>query len=129
MTRHESRCVAVCLIFEYGFGGDRDKILENAIEYREEKVTSFARGLFYGTLEHLDEIDAQIKASADNWSFSRIGRLPLAALRLAVYEIVFIPEIPYEISVNEALEICREFGDESAVSFVNGVLGKITKAQ
>ncbi|MEG2118644.1 MAG: transcription antitermination factor NusB, partial [Clostridia bacterium] len=127
MTRHESRCVAVCLVFEYGFGGDKDEILANAIEYREEKITSFAQSLFYGTLEHLEEIDKLISDSADNWNFARIGRLPLAALRLATYEIKYVDTISCEISVNEAVEICREFGDEAAIPFVNGVLGKIVK--
>lgn len=126
MTRHESRTEAFVLLFEYSFGGNTEEIMANAIEYREEQITGFAKGLFLGTVGHLEEIDEKIKANAENRTFSRIAKIPLACLRLASYELLFT-DTPAEIVVNEALEICREFNCDDSVSYVNGVLGKISK--
>lgn len=126
MTRHESRCEAVCLLFEYSFGGDRDEIVANAVEYREETVSDYARSVYGGVIDNLPEIDALIADAAENRSFRRIMRLPLAVMRSAVYEMKFAPvKTPKEIAVNEALDICREYGDDDSTGFVNGVLGKI----
>ena len=130
ITRRESRETAVGLIYEYEFGKDRDKneIYELALEERFDNVNDdFAKELFFETVDHLEEIDAKISECADNWRIDRIGRVPLAILRLAACEIGYFPEIPVEITVNEALELTREFDTENSVAFVNGVLGKVSK--
>lgn len=73
-------------------------------------------------LEHLGEIDAVINEKANGWKTSRIGKAELAILRLAVYEILYEEDIPYKISVNEAIELAKKYVSEDAASFVNGVL-------
>ena len=130
ITRRESRESAVGLIYEYEFGRDRDKneIYDLALEERFDNADDdFAKSLFFETADHLEEIDKKISECADHWRRDRIGRVPLAILRLAACEIGYFPEIPVEITVNEALELTREFDCEDSVSFVNGVLGKISK--
>ena len=124
MTRHESRCEAFCLLFEYSFGGDPEEIMANAAEYREETVSGFARKLFTGAVEHLSEIDSAIAALSPRRAVNRIARVPLSCLRIAVYELLFA-DTPREIAVNEAVEICREYNCEDSVSFVNGVLAGV----
>ncbi len=124
MTRHESRCEAFCLLFEYSFGGDAGEIMANAVEYREDVISGFARQLFTGAVEHLSEIDEKIGAYAEKRAISRIARVPLSCLRLAAYELMFT-ETPAEIVVNEALDICREYNCDDSVPFVNGILGSI----
>ena len=124
MTRHESRCEAFCLLFEYSFGGDPAEIMANAAEYREEVISGFAKELFTGAVEHLEEIDSVIAAHSEKRAITRIARTPLSCLRLAAYELLY-EDTPAEIAVNEALEICREYNCDDSVSFVNGILAKI----
>ena len=94
----------------------------------EEKLSGFARELFTGACGRLPEIDAILAASAENWRLHRIARVPLAVLRLAVYELLTAGAENERIIINEALEICRTYADEKAVAFVNGVLGKAADA-
>ena len=102
--------------------------LGGAAENREEKLSGFARELFTGACGRLPEIDAILAASAENWRLHRIARVPLAVLRLAVYELLTAGAENERIIINEALEICRTYADEKAVAFVNGVLGKAADA-
>jgi N utilization substance protein B len=127
MTRQESRRAAFRLLFEYTFGGDPEEIMANAKEYRGETISGFARQLFTGTLANLQEIDSKISAFAEKRSLERIARVPLSCLRLASYELLYT-ETPAGIAVNEALDICREYNCDDSVSFVNGVLGKVSEA-
>ncbi len=129
MTRRESREEAVKLLFERSFDYDRttDEIIASATEEREEKVSSFAKELFLTADENLGDINEKIERCADNWRIDRIDRVTLTILRLAGCEIDYFPEIPVEITVNEALELARHFGEEDSVGFINGVLGKYAK--
>ncbi|MGM9611208.1 MAG: transcription antitermination factor NusB [Candidatus Woodwardiibium sp.] len=130
MTRRESREAAMCLLYEYSFNTHKTpgEILGGAAENREEKLSGFARELFTGACGRLPEIDAILAASAENWRLHRIARVPLAVLRLAVYELLTAGAENERIIINEALEICRTYADEKAVAFVNGVLGKAADA-
>ena len=126
MTRRESRQIAVALLFERSFDFDRtpEEIIESAMEDREEKVSAFAKQLFICADENWGDITQKIESCADNWRIDRIDRVSLSILRLAGCEIDYFPEIPVEITVNEALELARFFGEADSVGFINGVLGK-----
>ncbi len=126
MTRRESRQVAIELLFERSFDYERtsQEIIDSAAIEREEKVSAFAKELFLRADENLGDINEKIARCADNWRIDRIDRVTLSVLRLAGCEIDYFPEIPVEISVNEALELARYFGEEGSVGFINGVLGK-----
>ena len=129
MTRRESREAAIRYIFELGFDVTREpeEIIRGAVEDRGEPAPSrFAESLFLAVCGNLGDIDEKIARCADNWRFERIGKVTLAVLRLAVAELDFFPEIPIEITVNEALEIARIYDDEKSIPFINGVLGKLT---
>lgn len=129
MTRRESRIVAAALLFERSFDYDRtpEEIMTSATEDREERISSFARELFLRADENLGDINEKIERCADNWRIDRIDRVTLTVLRLAACEIDYFPEIPVEITVNEALEVARYFGEADSVGFINGVLGKYAK--
>ena len=129
MTRRESRIEAVKLLFERSFDYERtvEEIMASAEEEREEKISAFAKELFLRTDENLGDINEKIERCADNWRIDRIDRVTLTVLRLAACEIDYFPEIPVEISVNEALELARIFGEEDSVGFIHGVLGRYTK--
>ncbi|MGN0374322.1 MAG: transcription antitermination factor NusB [Butyrivibrio sp.] len=78
-----------------------------------------------GLLSHIEEIDTRLGEACTGWRIERIGKAELAVLRLAVFEIVFDPEVDRAVAINEAVELARKYGDDKAPSFVNGVLSKI----
>ncbi len=126
MTRHESRCTAVCLLFEYSFGTDRNEILENAVSERGDQISSLARGIYNGVIDNLEAVDGIISSAVENRALNRIPRLLLAVLRDAVYEMKIAPEpVPVEIIASEAVEICREYGEHDMTGFVNGIIAKV----
>ena len=76
-------------------------------------------------LMHLEDIDCSIEKICENWRLSRIGKVELAVLRLAAYEISYEEDIPKNVSISEAVEIAKKYGGDHSGSFVNGVLAKI----
>lgn len=99
--------------------------------FREEqsevtaRVRGFAEGLVEGVMSRRDLIDEAIKARSKNWSLARMPRVDLNVMRLAAYELMFRPDIPKKVSINEAIEIARRFGDKESPAFVNGILDEI----
>ena len=75
------------------------------------------------------EIDAIIEQYAVGWKISRISRVSLAVLRLAIFEILYVDDAPTGAVINEAVEIARRYEEEDKVSFINGILGSFARAQ
>ena len=99
--------------------------------FREEqaevtaRVREFAEGLVQGVVGQRDVIDEAIRARSKNWALARMPRVDLNVMRLAAYELMFRPDIPKKVSINEAIEIARRFGDKDSPAFVNGILDEI----
>jgi N utilization substance protein B len=91
----------------------------------EAAVRSFAEPLIRGTLEHLAEVDAQIKKYAHNWDIHRMAVVDRNVLRLAIYEMLHREDIPPVVSINEAVDIAKRFSTEESGKFVNGILDKV----
>ena len=119
----ETQCEVV---FSEGKGGTtqdgNSKTREPSVE---AEVRAFAEPLIRGTIEHLDEIDGQIKKHVKNWEFHRIATVDRNILRLAIYEMLYREDIPPVVSINEAIEIAKKFSTQDSGKFVNGVLDKI----
>jgi N utilization substance protein B len=90
-----------------------------------QRVREFAEGLVQGVQEHQQEIDAAIKARSKNWALSRMPRVDLNIMRLATYELLFRNDIPKKVSINEAIEIAKKYGDKESPAFVNGILDEL----
>jgi N utilization substance protein B len=88
-------------------------------------VSAFATRLVGGVTAHLEAIDPLIARAAPTWPLAQMAKIDKAILRLAIYEIVREPAIPYKAAINEAVEIAKEYGSDSSSRFVNGVLGTI----
>ena len=131
MIRHDARIAAIELIFEQDFKKDQsvEETIGNAADARETKYSNFAKNLFLNTWNNLEEIDKEISAAAEKWNIGRMSKTALAVSRIATYEIIYEDNIPASVSINEALEILKHFGDFDSVSFVNGLLGKIATAK
>ena len=91
------------------------------------KVLSFARELVNGVAEKQKEIDEIIERFSKHWKLSRMSAIDRNILRLATYELLFRPDIPPKVSINEAVELAKAFGTDESASFVNGILDAIYK--
>lgn len=78
-------------------------------------------------IPHLSKINSIISKSAPDWPVNQINKIDLAILRLATYEILYVPSIPHKVTIDEAVEIAKTYGSQKTPSFVNGVLGNIIK--
>ena len=92
-----------------------------------DNVIDFANLLVQGTIEHLVTIDQLIDSASEHWTRKRMPLTDLSALRLATYEMLFLADIPFAVSINEAVELSKIFGTDDSSKFVNGVLDKVKK--
>ena len=96
-----------------------------AAETQDREIGDFARELVSGTLESLEEIDAQLASVVENWRVERIAAMDRAILRLAAFEINARPDVPPKVSINEAIDLAKKYSTGQSGSFVNGVLDKL----
>lgn len=94
-----------------------------------DDLLEFCRSLVAGTGENIEAIDEALRGAAENWSLERMNAVDRNVLRLAAYEIMFRPDIPASVSINEALEIAKKFSTPDSASFINGILDRIAKGQ
>jgi len=92
-----------------------------------DEVKEFTLTLVKGVVSNFPEIDKAIEKYTDNWSLERITNIDRNILRVAIYEILYLKNIPKSVSINEAVELAKKYSTKSSFSFVNGVLGKIDK--
>jgi transcription antitermination protein NusB len=92
------------------------------------EIRDFTTTLVTGVIEHRDEIDAFIQECSTNWSLERIGLVERNILRFAIYELCFLPDIPPNVTINEAVEVAKKYGTEEAPAFINGILDRIKHA-
>ena len=91
-------------------------------DYPDAKQLAYIRRLAEGVSEHAAELDGYIEKYAKNWEFSRISRVAAAILRIAMYEILYQPEIPYQVAATEAVELSKIYEGRDIAGFVNGIL-------
>jgi N utilization substance protein B len=104
-----------------------DKIIGlDSQDYNEDSLT-FARTLLNLAEEHLEEADKLIKAVLENWEWDRLCAMDRAILGVAVLELLYLPDVPARVVINEAIEIAKEFSTEKSGIFVNGILDSIAR--
>ena len=130
MTRKQAREEAFILIFEKAFNdAAAEEILEIAAEARDLVPDEYINTVFYGVYENLGEIDALISENAIGWKIGRIGKTALSILRLSIFEIKFMEDIPVSVSINEAVELSKKYAGTEDSAFVNGILSSVAKKQ
>lgn len=146
MTRSTAREIAVHLTFELAFSDIKvEELLERELneaafaaravdeplyaEYPEEAQENYIRTLVRGVAEHGFELDSYIEKYAKGWRFSRIDRVAAAIMRVTMYEILYRPDVPNKVAINEAVEIAKGYVDEDVVKFMNGILGSFVRAE
>ncbi len=128
MNRRKSREQAFIFLFENSFNlQEIDEIIKQAKCAREEELDDFSKSLFYGTIENTENIDKYIDSSLNGWQKERLSYVTISILRLALYEILYCEDIPFSVSINEAVELAKKYGSPEEASYVNGVLGSVVR--
>ena len=127
--RRESRAAALQYLYSWSLNqpadptGDLRLFFEHLEQPRD--YYAFADELIVGVLEHREEIDGHIRGLAHNWEFERIAKIDLALLRLAIFEMLYRKDIPPVVSINEAIDLSKQFSSADAKRFINGVLDRM----
>ncbi len=127
--RRDGRVAALQYLFSWSLNSpanlmeDLRLFFENQEHPREHYA--FGEELIHGTLQNVADIDARIKGLAHNWEFERIAKIDLAILRLAMYEMIFRKDIPPVVSINEAIDLSKQFSNTDAKRFINGILDRL----
>ena len=146
MTRSVAREIAMHLSFELGFTNVRPQALLDARLQRDvfeslseecplykdfpnRKQEDYIRQLVSGVGEHGAELDSYIERYAVGWRFSRISRVASAIMRVSMYEILYMPDIPPAAAINEAVELSKYYEEPETTSFINGILGKFLRTE
>ena len=128
MTRKMAREEAFILIFEKVFSKESiEEILETALEARDLVPDDYIKTVFGGVYERVEELDGIISQNAVGWKLERISKTALAILRLALFEMKYMEDIPVSVSINEAVEIAKKYATTEDASFINGILSTVAK--
>ena len=126
--RRKSRELALQMLFQIDASGialeDVKKYFLEALDDSRE-VKDFAFELVTGSMDNLEKIDNLIKERLQNWEFDRIAKVDKNILRFATYELLFRDDIPVAVTINEAIEIAKDYSGREAGKFINGILDKI----
>jgi len=129
LTRHSARELVLQILFQLDFHGTTEGWLDEfwAQQRTSKSVREFANQIVSGVQAQQEELDQLIEHTAENWSLDRMPIVDRNILRQAIYELVWIPDIPAKVTVDEALQLAKSFADDDAKRFVNGILDKILK--
>ena len=132
-TRSEARDAAFTQVFQMDqHEGSMDVIMDELLKARPECEDNlgYIQSVIDGVKEHGSEIDAIItKNLRQGWSFARISKVSRTVLRIAIFEMKYLDDVPPRVAVNEAVELAKRYGDENDPTFVNGLLASVIKAE
>ncbi len=130
--RRDGRVAAMQFLYSWSLNPPQNlaedlRVFFENLETTEKPREHFAFGeeIISGVIQSLDEIDARIRQLAHNWEFDRIARIDLAILRLAIYEMLFRKDIPPVVSINEAIDLSKQFSTADSKRFINGILDRL----
>ncbi len=124
-------CRAAAMQYLYSWSMNRPAVMADDLRMFFEHLEkprdyyAFAEDLIHGAIGHSDEIDGHIRSLAHNWEFDRIARIDLAILRLAIFEMLHRKDIPPVVSINEAIDLSKQFSSADSKRFINGILDRM----
>jgi len=130
MGRRQAREAALQALYQVDVGGaDPEKALADTAELNQmvPEDLGFSKELVLGAVGRLEEIDRLIAALSRDWNIDRLARVDHNIMRLAVYEIMFRDDIPFGVTVNEAVELAKTFGGKDSGRFINGILAQVAE--
>jgi len=135
-SRRQGRVIAFQSLYRYDISGaelrelldfswiDKPKLIRIP-----EDAIAFARLIITGTIQNINVIDKTIQNQLEHWDISRLARVDLAILRISVYCLLYQPDIPSTVTIDEAIDIGRDYGTDESYRFINGVLDGINKSR
>jgi len=130
-ARREARIAVLMALYAREANNNKDikQLADQIIEIHEvpEKTELFFRALLEATIEHIDEIDKPIEERAQNWALDRLALVDRNIIRLGVAELLYFPDIPPKTTINECIELAKQFGTSESARFVNGLLDGILR--
>lgn len=128
MNRIQQREQAFFLIFQNQFSALAD--VDSVSNYSEnvEEVGEYAKELYQGVCSHKEELDDIISSFSNGWKLNRILKVNLSILRLAVYEMKYVEDVPDSVAINEAVELAKKYSGKEDASFINGILGAYSRS-
>ncbi|MCS7192052.1 MAG: transcription antitermination factor NusB [Armatimonadetes bacterium] len=131
LGRRKAREIALQILFQTDVG---NLPIQEAIETTlvdlpkiDQDLVNYAVQLVKGIWSKRSEIDEQIHSVAPHWTIDRMAAVDRNLIRMALYEMLYVPDIPYRVAINEAIELAKEYGTSESYRFVNGVLGAIVR--
>ncbi len=128
--RHQARRVALTTIFSWSFmssSNEGSELMAREVLEIVDYDKPLAQSIIEGVKANLDTIDSVIVKSAPEWPLDKVPKIDLVALRIAIYELMISKNAPSKVVIDEAIELAKEFGNDSSGKFVNGVLGSIVR--
>ena len=127
MTRSEARKNVLDLLFEREFRLDEtdEEIFARSCDAREIEADDYIKNAYFGVCKNAEALDAEIDKNAKGWKAARLSKVSRSILRLCIYEMLYMSDIPCLVSINEALELAKLYEDEKARPFINGVLNAV----
>ena len=128
MSRRDARDIAFKLIFAYTFDGEKNnEALEEYTLDSDADDKAYISEVYNGVVAHYDELMEDIKNSAEKFDVSRLFKIDLAVVLLALYEIKYMSSIPYKVSVDEAVSMAHKYSTEKSGKYINGILSKFAR--
>jgi len=137
-ARSRAREIALQLLFQHEWSSDYniEQVLQEYVNgllagrpEDNDYTLDFARRCINGVLGNISDIDVMLARHAEKWSVERMAKVDRNILRLGIYEIVYAPDIPGRVAVNEAVELAKRFGTDESGAFVNGILDSVLKSE
>ncbi len=131
MDRSLAREIAMKMLYAASLGGEES--MNEVLEQSEQADTlsgsdkTFLENLTAGVTAHQEELDGVIEKYAQGWALNRLAKVDLTILRMAVYEMKYMPEIPVGATINEAVELAKAYGEDKSSGFINGILGSVAR--
>ncbi|NLK93616.1 MAG: transcription antitermination factor NusB [Clostridiales bacterium] len=130
MSRKSSREKALEILYGMEISKDTpEEAIESFYENYEGDITEISKEylekVVKGVFENKEELDQLIEGKLQNWKLERVSKVNLSILRIAIYEMKYIEDVPSKVALNEAIELCKKYSDDKNKSFINGVLDKI----
>lgn len=129
--RRKAREIALQALYTIDLMGEASGGMEEFVrtEGKRARVIEYALKLVQGALKNIKSIDKKVAQAAINWEISRMAVVDRNILRLGAYELLFCPDIPPKVAMNEAIELAKRFGSKDSGPFVNGILDKLYKEE
>lgn len=132
MKRTQARENVFYLVFEASFQKDNcdcNDIFQTAQELGVVEYDEYIERVYFGVMAECESIDEKIKAHATGWNFDRLSKVTVAIMRISIYEMLYCEDIPFNVSINEAVELAKKYDYDKAPKFINGVLNKIAETE